>query len=209
MIKKLLLGSALLGIASLCNATTITVGTPNDADNGTKLSPQFGISINFDNLTPFSAVSSNAYASMGVQSLVSNSSSDPLYVYPYSSQSAPNYLSTQDGLGGLTITFTNLTNIVGIGVLESDGGTVTLEALGASGNMLGSFNEVVSSTGNTPYNAYYILQDPTNDIKSFEITSTGAFAVDDLQFAPEPTSFLLGGAGLGLLGLLRLRRRRA
>lgn len=209
MTKKLLVGSALFAIASFCNATTVTVGTPNDADNGTVLSPKFGILINFDNLTPFTTVASNAYASQGVSSIASNNSANPLTAFPFSSQSAPNYVSTASGTGGLTITFTNPTNVAGIGVLESDGGTVTLEALGASNNLLGSFNEVVPTTGNTAYNAYYILQDPTNDIKSFEVISTGTFAVDDLQFAPEPVTFVLGGSGLGLLALLRLRRRRA
>lgn len=209
MKRKLLLGSALFVLGSFCHATTVTIRTPNDADNGTVLSPRFGILVNCDNLTPYTALASNAYTSSGVSSIVSNNSSDPLMVYPYSSQSAPYFVSTANYLGGVTVTFTNLTNIAGIGVEESDGAAVTLEALGATGNVLGTFNEVVPTAGNTPYNAYYVLQDPTNDIKSLEVISAGSFGVDDLQFAPEPMSFLLGGSGLGLLALLRFRRRRA
>lgn len=199
----------MFAVGSLCSATTLTVGTPNDADNGTVLSPQFGTLINFDNLTP-GPLAANAYASSGVTSIVSNNSADPATIYPFSSQSAPFFASTADEMGGLKITFSNPNNMVGIGVLESDGATVTLEALGATGNVLGSFNEVVPTTGSTAYNAYYILQDPGSDIQSLEITSAGQFGVDDLQFAtPEPMSFVLGGSGLGLLALLRLRRRRA
>lgn len=209
MKKTLLFGSALIALASFCQATTLTVATPNDADNLTTLSAHFGTLINFDSLTPFSALAANTYASSGVQSIASNNSSDPLTVYPFSSQSAPNEVSTADFTGGLTITFTRLTNVVGIGVEESDGANVQLIALGATGNTLGSFNEIVPIGGPTPDNAYYILQDPTSDIRSLEVVSSGVFGVDDVQYGPEPMSFLLAGTGLSLLVFLGLRRRRA
>jgi hypothetical protein len=208
-VLRAFLTTAVIAVASVCHATTLTVATPNDADNGTTLSPKFGILINFDNQTPFSTLASNAYASAGVQSIASTQSSNPLTVYPFSSQSAPNYVSTANFGGGMTVTLTNLTNIIGIGVSESDGSPLSLSALGATGNTLGTFNVTVPSGGNTPFNAYYILQDPTNDIKSLQLIAGGQFAVDDIQFAPEPVSFLLGGAGLLLLGLVNLRRRRA
>lgn len=83
MIKQALLTGAMLTPATLCHAITLTVGTPNYTDNGTTLSPQFGILINFDDQTPFSTLASTAYAAKGVQSIASNNSSDPLTVYPY------------------------------------------------------------------------------------------------------------------------------
>jgi hypothetical protein len=207
MKKRLLLASTVIAFTSLCRATTLTVATPNDADNGTTLSPKFGILINFDSLTPLSTLASNAYASAGVQSIASTQAANPLTVYPFSSQSAPNYVSTANFTGGLTVTLNNLTNIIGIGVSESDGAPLSLAALGATG--LGTFSVTVPLTGNTPFNAYYILQDPTSDIKSLQLIASGQFAVDDIQFAPEPVSFLLAGAGLLLLGCVNLRRRRA
>jgi hypothetical protein len=209
MIKQALLAGAMLTAATLCSATTLTVGTPNFIDNGTTLSPRFGTLINFDNLTPGNAVASNAYAASGVQSITSNNSADPLLANAISSQSPPIFVATANFMGGLTITFNNPTNIVGIGILESDSATDTLSALGVNGNTVGSFNEVVSTGGATPNNAYYILQDPTQDIKSLEVVSAGQFGVDDVQFAPEPISFVLAGSGLAALALLRRRRSRA
>lgn len=208
MKKTLLLCSALAVSASLSYATTLTVGSPNDNNYaGDALSPRFGVYINFDNLTPYSQVAPGAYASTGVQSIASNNASDPLVAYPYSSQSAPNFISTQDGYGGITITLDNLVNIIGIGILESDGASDTLEALGATGNVLGSFSVTVPTSGSTPFNAYYVLEDTSQDIKSLVISSSaGNFGVDDLQFAPEPFDLSLVGGGLLLLGLLRARK---
>ena len=208
MKRIFLIGTALFALVSLSQATTLVVGTPNDADNGTVLAPRFGVLINFDDLTPFTSVASNAYASSGVQSITSTQATNPLLVYPFSSQSAPNYVSTTNQFGGLTVTLNSLTNILGIGVLESDGSPLSIAALGATGNTLGIFSVTVPTTGNTPYNAYYILEDATNDIKSLQLISGGQFGVDDLQFAPEPISFALAGAGLALLGLARARRKR-
>ncbi|MBV8895710.1 MAG: hypothetical protein JO051_04295 [Acidobacteriaceae bacterium] len=208
MKRIFLIGTALFALVSLSQATTLVVGTPNDADNGTVLAPRFGVLINFDDLTPFTSVASNAYASSGVQSITSTQATNPLLVYPFSSQSAPNYVSTTNQFGGLTVTLYSPTNIMGIGVLESDGSPLSIAALGATGNTLGIFSVTVPTTGNTPYNAYYILEDPTNDIKSLQLISGGQFGVDDLQFAPEPISFALAGAGLVVLGLARARRKK-
>lgn len=211
MKRIFLVGTAVFALVSLGQATKLVVGTPNDADNGTTLSPSFGTLINFDNLTPFTNVASTAYTSSGVQSITSTQTANPLVVFPFSSQSAPNYVSTTNQYGGLTVTLSGLTDSIGIGVLESDGSPLTIAALGASGNTLGLFSVTVPTTGNTPYNAYYILDDPTYDIKSLQLISGGQFGADDLQFAaaPEPVSFALAGAGLVLLGLMRVRRNKA
>ena len=204
------LSTALALSACFCQATTITVASPNDNNYaGDTLSPRFGTYINFDSLTPNTALSATAYAVMGVQSITSNSASNPLMVYPYSSQSAPNYIATASNSGGLTITLNNLVNIIGIGVLAGDGNPETLTALGATGNVLGTYSETVPSTGNTAFNAYYVITDTTMDIKSLVVSSAaGQFGVDDLQFAPEPLNITLVGGGLLLLALGRLRRNK-
>lgn len=216
MKRTFFLTSALAISAFFCQATTLITGSPNDNNYaGDNLSPRFGTYIDFDNLTPFSQVATNAYVAEGVQSISSKSGSNPLLAVPYSSQSAPNYLTTASGMnggptGGITITLSNLVNIIGIGVLESDGYSDTLEALGATGNILGSYTVTVPSTGNTPFNAYYVITDTSTDIKSLVISSaSGNFGIDDLQFAPEPLNMgLIAVGGILLLGLARLRKVR-
>ena len=210
--KTTFLFSAALAIsACICQAATLSIGSPNDNNYaGDLLTPSFGTLINFDNLTPSTAVAANAYASLGVSSLTSTNASDPLFVFPNSSQTAPNFLSTQDGFGGITITFANPVSIVGIGVLAGDGNPEVLTAVGATGNVLGSFTETVSDAGNTPDNAYYVISDTTSDIKSLVISSAaGNFGVDDLQFAPEPLNLALVAGGLVLLALFRARKMKA
>lgn len=210
MKKLFFLGVALPISACLCGATTLTVGSPNYNNTaGNILSPRFGTYISFDNLTPNTPLAANAYASMGVLSITSNNSSDPLWAYPDSSQSAPNYVSTQDSLGGLTITLSNTVATIGIGVLAGDGNPETLTALGATGNVLGTFSEIVPINGNTPFNAYYVIADTSADIKSLVISSAaGFFGVDDLQVAtPEPMNLALVAGGALLVGLSMLCKK--
>jgi len=207
-----LLSGALVLCAAFSQATTLTVASPNDNNyTGHNLSPRFGVYINFDDLTPFGQVAPTAYAAMGVQSITSNTSSNPLFAYPFSSQTAPNYLSTASSVtGGITITLDTPVNIIGIGVVEADGASDTLEALGATGNVLGTYTVTVPIDGNTPFNAYYVIQDTSLDIKSLMISSsTGNFGIDDLQFAPEPFNLTLVGGGLLILGLARMRKMKA
>ncbi len=210
MKKMFFLSGALAISACICQATTITVASANDNNYaGDKLSPRFGVYVNFDSLTPFTQVAPNAYASVGVQSISSNTANNPLFAYPYSSQSAPNYLSTASAVtGGITITLTNLVDIIGIGVSESDGAADTITAEGAAGNVLGTYTETVPIDGRTPFNAYYVIRDTGVDIKSLVISSgSGNFGVDDLQFAPEPLSLALAGGGLLLVVLARMRKK--
>ncbi len=216
MKKTLLLNATLIVSACFCQGATLTVGSPNfNPLTGVTLSPTFGASINFDNLPAFGTVAANAYAAKGVQSITSNTANDPLIAYPFSLQSAPNELTTSSGeaggiTGGITITFSSPVNIVGIGVRESDGQPDTLTVLGASGNVLATFTETVPGSSPTPFNAYYIINDTTNDIRSLAISSaTGNFGVDDLQFAPEPLNLLLVAGGLLFLGLVRAWKMKA
>ncbi len=218
MKKTLLLNAALMVSACFCQGATLTVGSPSfNPLNDVNLSPTFGTYINFDNLAEFGTVAANAYAARGVQSITSNTANNPLVAYPFSFQSAPNELTTSSGVaggatGGITITFSNLVNIVGIGVEESDGLPDTLTVLGASGNVLASFTETVALSSPTPFNAYYVISDTTNDIRSLVISSAaGNFGVDDLQFAsvPEPLNLTMVAGGLLLLGLVKARKMKA
>jgi hypothetical protein len=114
--------------------------------------------------------------------------------------------------GGITITFSNSVNIVGIGVQESDGLPDTLTALGTGGNVLASFTETIPGAGQspTPFVAYYVINDTTADIRSLVISSAaGNFGVDDLQFAPEPLNLTLVAGGLLFLGLVGARKMKA
>ena len=214
--QTLFINVALIVSACFCQGATLTFGSPNfNPLTGVTLSPRFGTYINFDKLTPFSTVAANAFAGQGVQSITSNTANDALIAYPVSSESAPNLLETATAVaggitGGITITFSNPVNIVGIGVQESDGLPDTLAVQGASGNVLASFSETVPLSSASPYVAYYVISDTTADIKSLVISSAaGNFGIDDLQFAPEPLNVTLVAGGLLLLGLFRARKMKA
>lgn len=188
-------------------ATTITVGTSNTF--GSALTPTFGALVNFDELTPMSTFNPSTYSSMGVAS-ISNSGS-PLLVLPFSSQTPPNYLSTGAGdnyAGNVTFTFTNLTSMAGFGISEDGATPVTLTAFGANGNVLGTFTETVPST---TFNAYYIVSDPSFDIKSISVSAAQNLGIDDVQFStvPEPSTTDLLIAGITCLVFSAARRRRS
>jgi hypothetical protein len=186
-------------------ATTLAVGTPNTFGGG--LTPTFGTLVNFDALTPLSTFVSSTYSSVGLAS-ISNSGS-PLLVLPFSSQTPPNYLSTGSSdnyAGNITFTFTNPTSRAGFGISEDGTTPVTLTAFGASGNVLGTFTETVPST---TFNAYYVLSDPSFDIKSISVSAPQNLAIDDVQFStvPEPSTMALLAGGMAFL-VVSVRRRR-
>jgi hypothetical protein len=210
-IKKCLCAyTALLAFSYIARASTITIGTPNFYGAG--LSPTFGTLINFDSLTPLSTVSPTVFSAEGVQSIDNSPSAFPLLVLPYSQQSPPNELSTgaaDSYAGDITITFSSPTDEVGIGIAEDGTTPATLTVYGVSGNVLGSFIETVPST---TYNAYYVISDPTDDIKSFAISAAQNLAIDDLQFVPtvipEPADVTFAAVGLALLAGIWRRKAR-
>lgn len=195
------------GLAVPAFATTLTTGTPNTF--GTGLTPTFGTLVNFDSLTPNSTFAPTTYSSVGIAS-ISNSGA-PLLVLPFSSQTPPNYLSTgptDNYAGDITFTFTNPTSEAGFGIAEDGTTPVTITAFGAAGNTLGAFTETVPST---TYNAYYVLSDPSFDIKSISVSATQNLAIDDVQFtaAPEPSTVALVAGGMAFLLLSAGKRRTA
>jgi hypothetical protein len=141
-----------------------------------------------------------------------------LTVIPYSSQSFPNEIfdNGAGGTAGITIKLNSGTNEIGLGIADSDPVTVTLQALGLNGNPLGNaFSVKIPENTINPGNGYFAIWDSSYDIGGLKILQTSSsadnsgLAIDDLQVAPtpEPTSYVLAGAGLLALGLTSLRRK--
>jgi PEP-CTERM motif len=231
--KSLFYIPLMLMMPLLVEAGTVwNVGTPANAYSlppTTKPTPYFGsVLVNFDSLTACGTfppsgctnVSGNTYAND-----VTITSGDGLYVIPYSSQSAPNelYDNSSDGSANLTISLSYGANAVGVGVADSDDpdGTgdpvnIFLQALNVNGNPLGAADEVtLPETGSNPGNGYFYVTDTTDDIYGIQITQpvgdTGVYsglAIDDVQAAPEPSTWLLLiGGGLAMIGGSRLRKK--
>lgn len=191
----------------------LIVGTPADSflSIPTSASPNLGgVKINFDNLTPFTTYST--YTSQGV----SISSPDGLEVLPFSTQSGPNELfdASAAGSANISINYVIGASAIGVGIADSDPVTVFLQALNASGTPFGTqFAVTIPETGTNSGNAYYVLEDTSPDIHGLQITQPlsssnfSGLAIDDVQVAPEPSSFVLLAAGIAFLGSLRLRKR--
>ena len=155
---------------------------------------------------------------------VTITSPDGLYVIPDSSQSAPNELY-DNGAGGtanLTITLNQGASAVGVGIADSDVDAsgdpvdIFLQALNSTGGDLGAPQlETITEIGSNPGNGYFYVTDTTPDIYGIQITQSvsnpalySGLAIDDVQAAPEPSTFLLLiGGGLALVGSFRLRKR--
>jgi hypothetical protein len=200
-------------------APVLVIGTPSDdlLSKPTGPSPNLGgILINFDSLTAFATYST--YTSNDV----SISSPDGLEVLPYSTQSGPNEMFDTSAAGSANISITDSgSSIIGVGIADSDmtaaGAPVTifLQALNASGVGFGTlFSVTITEAGPNPGNGYFLLEDTTPDIYGMQITQPvsnaslySGLAIDDVQVTPEPSTFLLLGAGAAILGFFRLRKQ--
>jgi hypothetical protein len=207
--------SILLLTSTLAQADPVLiVGTPADSylATPTSASPNLGaVEINFDSLTPFTTYST--YTSQDV----SISSPDGLEVLPFSTESAPNELFDTSAAGSANITIDDTLGVtaIGVGIADSDPVTIFLQALNADGTAFGSlFSVTIPETGTNSGNAYFVIEDTTSDIYGLQITqpvgnaaSFSGLAIDDVQVAPEPSSFVLLAGGIAILGALRLRKR--
>jgi PEP-CTERM motif len=213
--------SILALLSGVVRATTLTTGTPANSllATPTPADPQFDVTINFDELTPNTALTPNQYTAWGVTNI---SSPDGLQVIPFSTQTSPNevYDPSLDGSANITINFASGQSQVAIGVADADPVTVFLQALDMNGNKLGSaFGVTLDSGSVNPFNGYFVVSDTSPDIFGLQITQpTGnanfsGLAIDDLQLAPaaqltpEPATVALFGLGAVLVGLSRLRKR--
>ena len=153
---------------------------------------------------------------------MSITSPDGLEVLPYSTQSGPNELYDDSAAGSADL-FINLSegsSFLGVGIADSDitaaGApvTISLQALGKGGVDLGSaFSVTITETGSNPGNGYFVVEDSTADIYGLQISqpvSNGNYsglAIDDVQAAPEPSTFVLLIGGAAILGFFRLRKQ--
>ena len=103
----------------------------------------------------------------------------------------------------------------GVGIVDLDPVTITLQALGAGGVAFGAPDVVtITQTGGNPGAGYFYVEDTTSDLFGFTITqsvsdpSFSGLAIDDVQAAtPEPSTFLLLSAGAAIFAARRLRKR--
>jgi hypothetical protein len=209
------------------------VGTPANAYTlppTTTPTPYFGaVFVNFDSLSacgtfPIPATGCTNVSGTTYSNDVTISSPDGLYVIPYSAQSAPNELF-DNGTGGsanITISLASGSNKVGVGIADSDVDAgnnpvdIFLQALNSIGGDLGAADEItLPETGSNPGNGYFYVTDTTDDIYGIVITQPvsnpalySGLAIDDVQAAPEPSSWLMMiGGGLTMIGSTRLRKR--
>ncbi len=216
MPKNLLLTSAIfLATAVLSQADSIIVGTAGNSllNTPAKPSPNVGPIISFSSLADGSPVASVTTGGATI------SSPDNVQVIPYSSMyNTPNeiYDASSNGTANLTLRLTTGTNEIGVGVADSDGVTITLQALTATGATFGSiFTENLATTDDVNGDSYFAISDTAYDIYGFKILETvgssnySGLAIGDVEVAPtpEPAAFALLGAGLTLLGGLRLRKK--
>ncbi len=194
---------------------SISYGTPADTGSGGSNStplPLFGTLVNFDDKAAVSPVLWNDYVSVGVASITELTSAGSLFArYSTSSQSAPNYIGTggSHDIGGapggwdgtIQIDLTLPASMVGIGILNSSGGSETLSVYDSIGSLLES-HQVAAGI-----NVYPVITRGSYDISRLVIIGD-FFAIDDLQFnaIPAPGAILLGSIGTGLVGWLRSRR---
>jgi hypothetical protein len=203
-------------VSVLGSAATLLTGIPNSSDNSTGtptgLSPIFGTLVNFDGLTPNSALNASAYAGVGISSIAASNGTAALSAVPFSGQSQPNYIGALDFSNiDILITLAQPTSQIGVGLLAGSSNSFTLRPLGMSNNVLATYAVTVPSEGVSAFNAYYAIQDTAATIKSLQIVGNGG--IDDLQFlsanasVPEPASYALFGGGLVGLAALAMKRR--
>ena len=202
--KLTLIAAAALLSTSLAHAALVQ-GTPSTGGPA-NMTPAFGTLIDFDDVATGNPLVANHYAGMGVTSIASSIGTLGYYA---SSQSGINYVGT--GFGNnwnadILVEFTALQAAVGIGIAGPT--TLQFELLDAGMNVLEGY-----SLSTTPSNTYYYINRLTNDTKFLRVAGNFV-AIDDLQFdtktvngIPEPETYALMLAGLGVVGFMARRRK--
>jgi hypothetical protein len=153
---------------------------------------------------------------------VTISSPDGLFAIPFSGQSAPNelYDASAEGSANITLSLNFGTGAIGVGIADSDVDgngdpvQILLQALDVNGANLGSaFDVTIPEINPNPGNGYFVLADTTSDIFGLRISQSvgdpnfSGLAIDDVQVAPEPSTFVLLITGVGIFGSFRMRKR--
>ena len=203
--KLTLIAAAALLSTSLAHAALVQ-GTPSTGGPA-NMTPVFGTLIDFDDVATNNPLAATHYFSSGVTS-ITNTLGPTLGYYP-TTQSGINYVGT--GFGNnwnadILVEFTSLQAAVGIGIAGPT--TLQFELLDASMNVLEGY-----SLSTTPLNTYYYINRLTNDTKFLRVAGNFV-AIDDLQFdtktvngIPEPETYALMLAGLGVVGFMARRRK--
>ncbi len=239
-IKPLLYTSLVLMMPLLAGADTVQIvqGTPGDNTflPATPASPSFPNRIDFSGLSS-QITNPNCYSDFGTDCPTFNSSTyasqgatifspDGLLIYPASTQTAGGIELFDEGTNGdgdgtanITISLTGGVDDLAVGISDFDDPvSLTIEALGASGNVLASMDvsaaeeAATAGTGNT----YFIAEDTTQSIYGLEILQTdqtygSGLALAEVEYTtetPEPSTllFLIGG-GLAIIGSARRRKK--
>jgi len=204
--KITLIAAAALLSTSLAQAALVQ-GTPTPTGQPANPSPLFGTLISFDDVVTGNPLVANHYAGMGVTSIANTLG--PALGYYSSSQSGTNYVGTGPSVGwaaDILVEFTSLQAAVGIGIAGPT--TLQFELLDAGMHVLEGY-----SLSTTPSNTYYYINRLTNDTKFLRVAGNFV-AIDDLQFdtktvngIPEPETYALILAGLGVVGFMARRRK--
>ena len=202
--KLTLIAAAALLSTSLAHAALVQ-GTPSTGGPA-NMTPAFGTLIDFDDVATGNPLVATHYAGMGVTSIASLIGTLGYYA---SSQSGINYVGTGSGNNwnaDILVEFTALQAAVGIGIAGPT--TLQFELLDAGMNVLEGY-----SLSTTPSNTYYYINRLTNDTKFLRVAGNFV-AIDDLQFdtktvngIPEPETYALMLAGLGVVGFMARRRK--
>ena len=205
--SKILVAATVTLATSSVNASSF-VGSPSPL-----LSPVFGTLINFDDKATGTAVLSTDYVAFGVASVTETEGLGFFGRYA-GSQSTPNYIGTGGGGergsdshsggwdGTIVFEFSTLLDKVGIGIANSIGDHEVLSIYDSTHTLLES---VIAPIGS---NTYAGFDRPLGDIKYLEVKGD-FFALDDLQISPipEPETYVMLLAGLGLLGFMARRHK--
>lgn len=205
--------TVLLTSLSAYAAPVLITGTPGDANLAVPTGPSPGVGslINFDSVSTCSTTCTSL--TVGIATF---SSPDTLSVIPFSTQSFPNELF-DNGAGGvadLIIRLTGGVRSIGVGIADSDPVTIHLQALDATGTAFGTlFSVTIPENTVNPGNGYFVVSDTTPDVFGLQITQSVAsannsgLAIDDVQTAPEPATWLLLASGAALFAAMRMRKR--
>lgn len=196
-------------LCSLAAQATLVQGAPTPTGESGEPSPRFGTLIDFDDAKSGSVLASDHYKDQGVSSITNEFG--PALRFHDSSQSGGNYIGTglfSGWTADILVGFEALQSSVGIGIAGPT--TLFFQLLDADQSLLEGY-----SITTTASNSYYVIDRDLSDVSYMRLT--GVFvAVDDLQFSskaitavPEPGTYALMLAGLGVTGCLARRRKLA